>query len=470
MFAALFVLLLVSFANAQQRWTMTYGGASYDVGNSARQTSDGGYIIVGGTSSYGHGFPDLDVWLIKTNASGDTLWTRTYGGTHSDFGAAVRQTSDNGYIIAGYTLSFGAGGYDVWLIKTDSSGETLWTRTFGGAVDEEGCDVQQTLDGGFIVAGYTTSFGAGGYDVYLIKTNASGDTLWTRTYGGTGADLGNSVEQTADSGYIVAGYTNSFGAGGNDVYLIKTNATGDTTWTRTCGTTADDLGYSVRQTSDRGYIVAGYTSSSGADSDDVYLVKTNASGDSLWTRTYGGTGTDWGYSVGQTSNGGYVIAGLTSSFGAGNADVYAIKTSASGDTLWTRTYGGTARDVGLSVQETSDGGCIIAGFTGSFGAGGADAYLVKMDANGSVSLEEPRSGRLMAAGSLRATPNPFTASARIAGHEAERFNLYDASGRRLGVCRGDRVGAGLRPGVYFMSPVGARPGRDVTQTIIKAGF
>ena len=452
--AALFVLLLVSFANAQQRWTKTYGGASYDVGNSARQTSDGGYIIVGGTSSYGHGFPDLDMWLIKTNASGDTLWTRTYGGTHNDFGAAVRQTSDRGYIIAGYTLSFGAGSYDVWLIKTDSSGETLWTRTFGGAVDEEGCDVQQTLDGGFIVAGYTTSFGAGGCDVYLVKTNASGDTLWTRTYGGTGADVGNSVEQTADSGYIVAGYTNSFGAGGNDVYLIKTNAAGDTTWTRTGGTSADDLGYSVRQTSDRGYIIAGNTSSSVADSDDVYLIKTNASGDTLWTRTYGGTGTDWGYSVGLTSNGGYVIAGLTSSFGSGNADVYAIKMSASGDTLWTRTFGGTGRDVGLSVQETSDGGCVIAGFTSSFGAGGFDVYLIKTDANGNAGIEELEDSRQETAGNMRATPNPFTSFARIPGHEAERFNLYDISGKWLETCRGDRVGEKLSPGVYFISPDG----------------
>jgi len=158
--------------------------------------------------------------------SAQTSWWRTYGGTGSDYGYSVQQTLDGGYIVAGSTGSFGAGGGDFYLIKTDASGDALWTRIYGGTGYDYGYSVQQTLDGGYIIAGYTQSFGAGSYDVYLIKTSASGDTLWTRTYGGTGAEYGEKVQQTADGGYIVAGTTSSFGAGNADFYLIKTDSLG----------------------------------------------------------------------------------------------------------------------------------------------------------------------------------------------------------------------------------------------------
>ena len=278
--------------------------------------------------SFGAG--KADVYLIKTNALGDTQWTRTYGGADIDEGFSVQQTSDGGYIVAGLTWSFSAGLQDVYLIKTNASGDTQWTRNYGGTVNDWGYSVQQTSDGGYIVTGWTGSFGAGSADIYLIKTNASGDTLWTRTYGGAQYDEGNSVQQTSDGGYIVAGYTYSFGAGSYDVYLIKTNASGDTQWTRTYGGTNDDEGFSARQTTDGGYIVAGYTGSFGAGGD-VYLIKTNASGDTQWTRTYGGTGGDEGYWVRQTSDGGYIVAGWTGSFGAGNYDVYLVKTDSLGN-------------------------------------------------------------------------------------------------------------------------------------------
>ena len=268
------------------------------MGYSVQQTTDGGFIIAGSTRSFGVGTPDGDnVYLIKTNASGDTLWTRNYGGTGIDWGNAVRQTTDGGYIIAGYTESFGAGIGDVCLIRTNAAGDTLWTRTYGGIYDDWGYSVQQTTDGGYIITGGTASFGAGDEDVYLIKTNALGDTLWTRTYGGTDIERGYSVQQTTDGGYIFAGLTYSFGAGGADVYVIATDAQGDTLWTRTYGGTGDDEGYSVQQTTDGGYIITGWTASFGAGGNNVYLIKTDAQGDTLWTRTYGGTGYDEGYSV-----------------------------------------------------------------------------------------------------------------------------------------------------------------------------
>jgi hypothetical protein len=236
------------------------------------------------------------------------------------------------------------------------------------------------LDGGYIIAGYTNSFGAGSYDVYLIKTDASGNAVWSRTYGGSNDDRGNGVRQTQDGGYIVAGFTTSFGAGGNDVYLIKTDAAGNATWTRTYGGSANDAGQSVQQTQESGYIVVGYTVSFGAGSHDVYLIKTDAAGNATWTRTYGGSNNDDGFSVQQTLNGGYIITGSTSSFGAGGADVYTIKTDAAGNAAWTRTNGGPYLDSGNGVQQTTDGGYIIAGCTASYGAGSVDVYLIRLAA------------------------------------------------------------------------------------------
>ena len=356
-------------------WTRTYGGSALEEGKSVQQTTDGGYIIAGYT---GAGPPWFDFYVVKTDADGDTLWSRAYGGSGSEVAFSIQQTTDGGYAIGGCTNSFGAGNQDVYLVKTDSDGDTLWTRTFGGSAADYGRSVQQTQDGGYIVAGYTGSFGAGMNDVWLLKIDSSGDTLWTRTYGGTGIDQGYSVQQTADGGYTIAGYTESFGAGTQDVYLVKTDANGNTLWTQTYGGSSRDEGYSVQQTTDGGYIVAGNTISFGAGNQDVYLVKTDANGDTLWTRTHGGGLADYGYSVQQTSDGGYVIAGSTFSFGAGSHDFYLVKTDANGDTLWTRAYGGSAIEYSYSVQQTTDGGYIITGLTESFGAGLYAVYLVRV--------------------------------------------------------------------------------------------
>ena len=265
----------------------------------------------------------------------------------------------------------------IWLASV-ASAQTGWWRTFGGPNADGSSSVQQTSDGGYIIAGWTDSFGPGTPDssnVYLIKTDAAGDTLWTRTYGGTGDDYANSVRQTSDGGYIVAGSTSSFNAGKGDVYLIKTNAVGDTLWTRTYGGTDLDQGMSVHQTPDSGYIVAGYSYPYAGANSDFYLVKTSASGDTVWTRTYGGTGNDWGYSAQPTRDGGYLVAGCTYSYGAGDADFYLVKTDGSGDTLWTRTYGGVDYDDAWSAQQTADGGYIITGYTYSFGVAHDAVYL-----------------------------------------------------------------------------------------------
>ena len=244
-----------------------------------------------------------------------------------------------------------------------SNAQTTFQKTFGGLNWEAdyGTSVQQTADGGYIIAGYTESFGSGLKDVYLTRTDSEGDILWTKAYGGSGDDYGNSVQQTADGGFIIAGYTMSFGAGLNDVYLIRTDANGDLLWSKTIGGSDEDYGYNVVQTSDGGFIITGETWSFGAGGSDAYLVRTDSSGSVLWTKTFGGSNDDFGNSIQRTADGGYIITGQTSSFGAGGYDVYLIKTNSTGDTLWTKALGESGLEIGNSIRQTTDDGYIITG-------------------------------------------------------------------------------------------------------------
>ncbi len=358
-------------------WTRTFGSSNRDEGWSVQQTSDGGYIIAGYTESFGAG--NGDVYLIKTDGNGNLQWQRTFGGSNSDGGWSVQQTSDGGYIIAGSTSSFGAGNGDVYLIKTDGNGNLQWQRTFGGSNSDGGWSVQQTSDGGYIIAGSTSSFGAGNGDVYLIKTDGNGNLQWQRTFGGSNSDCGYSVRQTTDGGYIIVGWKDYW----DKVYLVKTDGIGNLQWEKTIRYySIYNGGLSVQQTTDGGYIIVGGTASFITDWD-VFLIKADANGNSQWQKTFGGYSKDAGWDVWQTSDHGYIISGETRSYGMGGIDIYLIKTDADGNLQWQKTFGGSNNESwDNKVQQTQDGGYIIAGFTESFGAGERDVYLIKTNASG----------------------------------------------------------------------------------------
>jgi len=306
-------------------WDKKFGGTGDDRGYCVHQTTDGGYIVSGYTNSKGAG--SGDVWLIKTDPSGVIEWDYTFGGPNWDMGLCVQCTDDGGYIITGETESYGSGKTDVWLIKTDESGGELWSNTFGDIYWDYGNCVRQTTDGGYIIGGVIRSTVDYNYDnAFLIKTDESGDELWSEKFGtNSDIDKGTCVLQTSDEGYVLVGETRSFGAGDFDAWMIKTDASGEKQWDTTFGEGAYDRADCIQPTVDGGYIIAGMTRSSSfpAIENNVWIIKTDASGEEQWNKIFGGSGNDGAYAVQQTEDGGYIMTGYTNSF-AGGDNIYLI--------------------------------------------------------------------------------------------------------------------------------------------------
>ncbi len=372
--------LSAPFGTATSGWSHTYGGSGDDEATLVVQTSDGGYALAGFTNSSGAG--SYDFWLIKTDVNGTIQWSHTYGGVGDDEATSVVQTSDGGYAITGYTDSFGAGETDCWLVKTDVNGTMQWNQTYGGRAQDEASAVIQTSDGEYALAGATDSYGAGEQDFWLIKTDANGTMQWNQTYGGTGDDEVSALIPTIDGGYALTGYTTSYGSGMDDFWLVKADSFGKMQWSQTYGGVEDDGATCVVQASDGGYAIVGYTNSSGAGSYDFWLVKTNTNGTMLWSHAYGDTGDEFAYSVVQISDGGYALAGPTDSYGTGDVSFWLVKTDANGNMQWNEAYGGSGDNEAYSMIQTSDGGYALAGFTDSYGAGSYDVWLVKTDSSG----------------------------------------------------------------------------------------
>jgi hypothetical protein len=371
------MILLSGFVFGQITFQKTYGGANNDIGYSIQQTADSGYIIAGSTLSFGAG--GKDVYLIKTNADGNVQWNKAYGGANDDWAQSVIQTSDSGFIVAGTTLSFGVGSSDTYVIKTNSLGDTIWIKTSGGVSNDSCFAVQEILGSGYVIFGSTNTMGFDGTPMLEMNINYNGSAGQVVTTGTT-----NSISYNiARSGIFIfpysyfLGYTNR--SGNEDLEFGYVNSLNSSLSNFICmGGPGIDRGYCLKATNDGGFIIAGLTTSFGAGSEDVYLIKYP----SLWAKAYGGPGTDIGNSVQQTYDGGFIIAGSTTSFGAGNSDVLLLKTDSIGNIIWVKTYGGSGNDYGYSVLQTADSGFAIVGSTESFGAGSSDIYFIKTDALG----------------------------------------------------------------------------------------
>jgi predicted secreted protein len=377
-FSNFFVILILAAALItgafaalpQAEWSRAYGG-TYDDGFWSFQPLEDGFILAGYSCSNGEGG---DLWLARTDLQGEMLWNAIYGGSGEDIGYSVRQTDDHGFVVVGSTRSYGLGEERLWLLKVSSNGSKMWDRIFGGFVSsagDGGLSVDQAKDGGYIATGYTRSFGAGGKDLWLIKTDSEGNEQWSKTFGGTKDDVGMSVLQAEDGGYIVAGRTASYGAGGDDIWLLKVSSEGIEQWNTTFGGSKDDVGFQVVELGD-GYALAGRTESASAD-ERAILIKTDKVGRKQWERTYQG---NTALSLQRTEDGGFILAIRTDSTETVK-DALLLKTDGSGNPQWSMPLRGPKDEIGSAAAEISDG-YAMAGITSSFGAGEEDGWLVKI--------------------------------------------------------------------------------------------
>ncbi len=348
-------------ASAQITFNNQYGGAYDEEGRWMEQTADSGFIMVGATTTYSNG--QNDIWLVKTDAYGNQQWQKSKGGTQYDFANMVKVTSDGGFIIAGFTNSYGAGSNDGYLIKTDASGNTQWTQTYGDAGYQELRAIVQTADGGYACVGLNNSNGTGYYDAWLIKTDANGVLQWQRNIGNGSYENGNSIQITPDGGYVIAGQSYSYDTTGA-FYLVKTNSNGIEQWHKTFTSGHLCEAHYVQNVPGGGYILCGDgdTTYDSSGETDVWVIRTDANGDSLWAHSYGGDKTDGGKTIEPTSDGGYIIGGITRSFNLINPDYFAIKTDSGGVVEWQQHYGLAYHDHCYRGVQTSDGGYAFFGY------------------------------------------------------------------------------------------------------------
>jgi hypothetical protein len=365
-------------------WGRTYGGSEYDVANSIQQTADGGYIVSGSTDSFGS---YRDHWILKLDGGGNVSWQKTYGGFPSGW-TDTQQTSDGGYIVAGQTYTAPLGKYssslDVLVLKLDGAGDVSWQKAYGGRSRDAVNSVRQTADGGYILVGSTHSFEADHGDPWILKLDSVGNVSWQKAFGRSGEDLVSPIQQTTDGGYIVAGNTVSPDAPVYDFWVMKLDSAGNVSWQKSYQDSDIGRAMAIGCTADGGCVLAGFMYSLEADDYDFWVMKLDSAGNVSWQKSYGGGFDDVAQSVHPTAEGGYVVAGYTDSFGDGYRDLWVLKLDGSGNVSWQKTYGGSRADLARSVEQTADGGYVVAGSTNSFGVGNDDFFVLKLDANGEI--------------------------------------------------------------------------------------
>ena len=361
-------------------FSSTFGSQDInEVGYSITQRTDSSFIILGGM--------DNDILLLGTDRYGNVQWHQSFGGSQSDKANHIQQTSDGGYIISGTTRSYGFGGSDVWLIKTGPTGLIEWNSYLGTTNNEHGGQVIEMPDGGFVLIGDRDLLGNGDSDIWLVKTNSVGDSLWTRSYGGPEPEHGYDIILNEDGGFTLLGSTESFGNGGADIWLIKTDANGNEQWNQSYGDASNDIGQSMLRTYDNGYLIKSKIQSFGEGNTAIGLLRVGSNGEPIWTKTFGGSNGDSGYSLRNTNDNEYILACSLFDHGHNAYNAWLIKLNDSGDVTWEKVLGGSEHDQGFSGVQTLDGGYAFVGSTNNFGNGdknSSDLWIIKTDPVGFI--------------------------------------------------------------------------------------
>ena len=363
------------FAQPEVIWVEPFGGGGTDQGLAVMETADGNICVSGNETSFGGG--GTDGWVIMIDLEGDEIWSVNYGGNGYDRFYDLVQVED-GFVTGGYTGSIGAGQFDYWLFKMDGEGNQVWSRSFGGRDYERSGTTVQTTNGGFAMVGNTLSFGAGGSDGWLVVTDEDGQEDWTMPYGGDGDDYLNGAVSMEDGGFVLAGRTTSQGEGGLDAWLFRVDNEGEEVWSHTYGGDEDDNILSMKQTNDGGYIMAGYTASFAEDGSDFWLIKTDEDGEEVWSHNYDQGTDEQCREVIQTFDGGYLMGGHNWAYDDQRGEALLVRTDDEGEVLWMETYGGNQPDVITRIVQIADGGYVFTGWTTSFGAGGLDVWVVRL--------------------------------------------------------------------------------------------
>lgn len=390
--SSLLFLALMNTVSAQV-FQFHYGTTGDEDAYPLKALPDGGFVSAGSTTRGNAG--GKDATLIRANSLGQLQWMKAYGGSGDETALYVQRTSDGGFVLCGETFSATPNG-DAFLCRTDSLGNFLWWKNYGGANYDIAYSVIQLSDGGFVVAGLTEGTVQYDYDAFLLRTDANGDTVWAKKYGGPGIDHAVQVIQTSDAGFLFCGKILSYGAGSCDCWLVKTDANGDTLWTNIIGGTGWDESMSLTEQPD-GYAVCGGSSSPGSSgSYDFMLLKTDLSGNLQWSKLYGGSNIEASYCIVEIPNSGYAFCGYTETFGPGHsrgtdsANVFLVRTDYNGDTLWAAAFGGTLKEECFGLVRTQTNGFALSGYTGSFGDS-LQAYIFTTDSLGYAGCNEKRS-------------------------------------------------------------------------------
>ncbi|MBX2960383.1 MAG: T9SS type A sorting domain-containing protein [Flavobacteriales bacterium] len=466
---SLFLTSIYLAAQSQSiEWQTSLGGTGSDNATFIQQTTDGGYIVAGraqstdGDVTGNHGQAS-DYWVVKLTSTGAITWQKSLGGTDVDFATSIQQTTDGGYIVAGFSYSTDGdvtgnhGQADYWVVKLSSTGAITWQKSLGGTGGDFANSIQQTTDGGYIVAGFSNSTNGdvtgnhGSTDYWVVKLDSTGTIIWQKSLGGSGEDFGSSIQQTADGGYIVEGYSSSTDGDvtGNhglyDSWVVKLDNVGTISWQKSLGGTVDDKSGFIQQTTDGGYIFAGRSQSTDGDvtgnhgSYDYWVVKLSNTGGITWQKSLGGSGNDQASSIQQTTDGGYVVAGHSYSTDGdvtgnhGSTDYWVVKLDSVGTITWQKSFGGAGSDYAYIIHQTTDGGYVVGGESDSQDGdvtgnhGGYDYWVVKLSSTVGVT-------EITELNEFSVYPNPTSKQITLkANHQliGAIYTIYDNMGKTV---------------------------------------